>query len=205
MRPDFYSLNSSELVKAFNEMSADLAGISNDAGVPPVKRFATRDAGLRRCEQLYKTLCERKGEEYHIAEPPNDADIMDGTPLQAVRKKKRAKKAKKAPKAAKPVKQKKDSGMRSVKSDIVALCKVSGGTHRARALDYLATKLGRQCSVSSIMTAVYGSAEKSTAAFYTVMKALERDVVASKCKYILKRDKDEKGIVSYGLHSKNGN
>lgn len=200
MRPDFSTLSSPELVKDFNAMAAELASLSEGAGVPPVKRFATRDAGLRRIETLYKALREKKGEEYE--EPP----IAEATASVAQKPKSKPK----PKKTEQGRKQKVQNGkkvasqkVRSVKSEIVELCKVSGGTNRARALDFLCARVGKQCPVQSIMTAVYGpAAEKTTdTAFFTVMKGLSRDLANSKCNYEIKRVRDEKGNTSYGLYS----
>jgi hypothetical protein len=209
MRPNFYVLNSSELVKAYNDMASEAATLELSAS--PVKRFSTRDAGIRRIEALYHALCDKKGEEYQQPEPPEPQSI-DASPLTEgetpkqtkTKKKSKAKKEKKSKKVAKG----KADHKRSERSEIVETCKVNGGTKRARALDYLYARIGKQCSATSIMTAVYGSSaeETSTSAFYTVMKALTQDIEKSKAKYIVQRAKDEKGIVSYVLYSsKNGN
>ena len=203
MRPNFFELSSSELVKAYNHMAAELASLSEGEAVPTdIKRFATRDAGLRRIETVYKALCEKKGEEYE-APPDNQMPVPAPPRKQKAKKVAKPQKATKAKKATKSQK----ANVRSVKSEIVELCKVSGGTNRARALDYLAARLGKQCATPSIMTAVYGEGAETTTnnAFFTVMKGLVIDITKSRCKFEIKRVKDGKGNTSYGLYSKNGN
>jgi hypothetical protein len=223
MGQDYNVMTSAQLVEAYN----DMAGQLNSLGKPvtKVKKFETRGKGVERCQKAHEILSSHLGESSdekieHNGEQQNGSATNEDEPVPVRTRARKEKKPKvvKAPKAAKPkkaskpekveksekpVKAKKEKQPKKseVRSSIVEACGVRGGTNRAKALDHLYSKLGKQATTPSIMAAVYDESEEvNKNAFYTVMKALVRDMTNSKAKYTIKRERDEKGNVSYGLY-----
>lgn len=193
MRPDFYTLDNSELVKVFNEMAVEAANLQHPVSL--VKRFTDRDTAIRRCEELYKAICEKKNLDYEKPQrPPEEAGKP---PTVKVSKSKAAKPAKKVETAAKAPKQPK------VKKEGLAIseaCGVRGGTKQEVILLYLEERLGKQVPQTAILKHLYGDPNAKTLRFL----ALTRTMKKAKG-YILKQEKDDKGNISYGLYKKSGN
>jgi len=221
MRPDFVSLDGPGLVQVYNEMAIEAAGL--EIPVAATKRFSSREAGLRRCEDLYKALCTAKGtpyeeapfEEMHPIAPKamNGSDVglpaqsRTQSPAQKREKKglppvkaKAKKKAKATTKAAQKAKPKTSPSKEDNRTAIAKECGVRGGTNRDRLINCLYESVGKQVSLKAIMKAIYGpdANGKSDAAFSNVLKGTQRDMKNAKCKYEIVAGNDKKET-SYGL------
>lgn len=181
VRPDFNNLNNPELVKVFNEMAVEAAKL--DIPVTATKRFSTRDAGLRRCEELLKTITEKKGETYE--QPKEDKS----EPKE--RKTAEPKKDKPATAAAKKEKPERD--------EIAEACGVRAGSLHARILECLYRKLGEQVTEQAIIKHLYPDKPvgHKTNRIKDLMKVMKTKY------YKVKKQEDEKGNVSYGLYKNN--
>jgi len=217
MRPDFVSLDGQGLVQVYNEMAVEAAGL--EIPVAATRRFSSREAGLRRCEDLYKALCTAKGTPYE--EPafeemhPLPSKTMNGTEASipketgAEKREKKGLPPKKAP-PAKKAKVKKTSTKKTEKTvvskkedtrtSIAKECGVRGGTNRDRLVNCLGESIGKFVPLKTIMKAIYGaeSAEKSYAAFSNVLKGTQRDMKNAKSKYEIVAGSDKKET-TYGL------
>ena len=209
MRPDFVSLDGPGLVQVYNEMAIEAAGL--EIPVAATKRFSSREAGLRRCEDLYKALCTAKGTPYEEAFQemhPSHTKVINGSgekkglpptkPTKKAKTKKKAppKAAAKAATKAEPKAPKKEDN----RSAIAKECGVRGGTNRDRLINCLGESIGKQVSLKVIMKAIYGADAngKSDAAFSNVLKGTQRDMKNAKCKYEIVAGTDKKET-SYGL------
>jgi hypothetical protein len=73
MRPDFENMNGTDLVKAHNEMAVVAVGLGIKAEV--VKKFRMLAAGIRKCDELYRSVAEKTGAEVPPPLPPTSDDI----------------------------------------------------------------------------------------------------------------------------------
>lgn len=196
MRPDFYTMSNTELIQTFNEMAVEAASLQLPVGV--VKRFATREAGLRRCEELYKTICEKKNLDYENP-PRRSEEERAAEPSSKAAKAKPAKKTK----TAKPAKSVAKKLPKKVKKEGLAIsdaCGVRSGTKQEIILLYLEERLGKQVPQTAILKHLYGDPDAKTLRFLALTRTMKKARG-----YVLKQEKDEKGNVSYGLYKKNGN
>jgi len=210
MRPNFYALSNSELVQTYNEMAIEAAGLG--LPVTATKRFSTRDNGIRRSEELFKTICDKKGLDYEQPEMPEAAaGQTDGIGRQLVEpveaKEQAPPKPLKASKKKKPAAKKTNAktSSRKERAPISEACKVQAGTYHEKILLYLEARMGKQIPEEAIIRHLYGGELKKT----NRIKDLER-IMKSVRRYQLKREEDEKGNISYGLYNgkndeKNGN
>lgn len=208
MRPDFQSLANFELVKIYNEMAIEAAGLSLPASA--TKRFSTREDGVRRCESLYESICKAKGADYAAPVPGAAKPEKAAKPVKETKAAKPEKPAKstKEIKAAKPTKETKPAKEAKAsrppsnenRSDIAAKCGIRGGTNRERLINCLHENLGKQVALKAIMKAIYGSesGDKSFGAFTNVYKATIRDMKNSQAKFSIVEGKTGKEV-SYAL------
>lgn len=192
MRPNFYTLNSSELVRSFNEMVGEASSL--DLQATTTNRFSTRATAIRRSEELYKAICDKKGLEY---EQPGEMPAG----IKETPKRVRAKVTPKQPKASKkekPVKKTKE--VKQAKDDkatpIAIACRVRGGSMLETILLFLEARLGKQVPETAIMKHIYNDPDKKT----NRMLHLAKNMKEAKG-YRLDKMKDEKGIVSYALYT----
>lgn len=202
MRPEFRSMIGPDLVKVHNEMAIEAARLE----VPDVtttKRFATREAGVKRCEELYQSLCIKKGEEYtpHPLKHEGEHDVATKTKTPKAKTAKTAKTKKagapKKPKAAKAPKAQDTN-------PISEACGVRRNTNRERLLLCLHANLGKQVPLGTALKATYkGSEEPSTnTPFLIIARDLPNILKRAKAPFEIRAEKDDAGKVGYGLYKK---
>lgn len=188
VRPNFHTLDNKGLVQAYNEMAVEAAGLEIPATA--TKRFSTRDAGLRRCEDLYKSIVEKKGTEYEQPEQPIPTNSGQDRPA--------AKKVKAKPKPALKSKKlqpktPKEKKPKEPKSELAEACGIRNGSLHLKIVEFLHKRLGEQVSEKSIIHHLYGD-DRKTNRIVDLMKVMSTN------HFKVTQQKDEKGNVSYGLY-----
>src|SRR6266699_3683855 len=122
----------------------------------------------------------------------NDKPIKKAKSMKQKHTIKPAKKTAASKKEKKPAKE---------KSDIATACNVNGGSLLEKILLFLEARVGKQVPESVIMKHLYGDDRKTNR-----MLHLAKNMKKAKG-YRLEQEKDEKGVISYGLYrnGKNGN
>lgn len=166
-------------------------GFAKQHGYGPTSFYIT-DAGLKEAGKYDKMYEERKK---MAAEKP--APVIPPSRWAA--------ESAKAYKISKEPKVQKAKPASKVNPNLSAICKECGVTsnNRTKALDFLFSKIGKMQTHASVMKAIYGSGGTPGAADI-VIKSIQRDLGngGASGKYELKRDKDVKGVYTYGLYKK---
>lgn len=172
MTSKYDAMSDDELVAAYNKMA-------EEKGFFPVSRFSCKEVGIRRCEEMEQRSKQKGGGEEE--KPP-----------------KKAKEPK--VKKEKPPKQQKPAKANKVKVTLLDHFEARDGSIRKKLIMELIAHKGRQVPLRDLIKSCYTNAEEGKGAIIMVLKGVSMMIDKHKIPVVLRREKNDKKEVSYGLH-----
>lgn len=202
MRIDFRTMDEQQLKHAYDDMVVEAVDLGlMDPVKFGAKKFKSKDIGIQKCEEIYKKICEAKGEAYSPldyeseapAEVPHKNSVDISKAKTTVKKPEKKPDKKKAP--AKKLPDKKPN--KDVVTEEHPLCVATGirtNSLLGKIVMFLGARLGKMVAEKQIIMHLYNDERKSNRV-EVLGKQMKRD------KYDLRKE-DKNGVVSYGLYAK---